>query len=363
MRLVLGSSRERLILAALILGLVLCSSTSRADEATSEPGAGTSDPAAIEFFEKSVRPILVERCQGCHGAAKQKGGLRLDSRQAAIAGGTTSPAVVPGQPEKSLLVEAINYGEPYQMPPKSKLPAGEIDTLTRWVKQGAVWGPEPRPASPIAGLVPGPSRSRSGPGFARGVPPEGQPLVVPANPQDRAAGVGERGARWASNPIDRFLFSAMERHGLTPAPEADKRTLIRRLTYDLTGLPPTPAEVAAFLADTGPDAYERVVDRLLASPHHGERWARHWLDLARFAETAGHEFDYETLNAHRYRDYVIRALNADLPYDRFVIEQVAGDLLETPRRHPAARVQRVGDRDRLLLPRRRNALAGGRPRG
>ena len=132
---------------------------------------------------------------------------------------------------------------------------------------------------------------------------------------------------WARNPIDPFILAALAEHGLRPAPEASRRTLIRRLTYDLTGLPPTPEEIEAFLADASPDAYERLVDRLLSSPRYGERWARHWLDLVRYAETAGHEFDYDIINASRYRDYVIRALNADLPYDRFVVEQLAGDLL------------------------------------
>ena len=139
---------------------------------------------------------------------------------------------------------------------------------------------------------------------------------------------------WPRNPIDRFILAAMERRGLSPAPAADRRTLIRRLTFDLWGLPPEPAQVAAFVGDRSPDAYERLVDRLLASPRYGERWARHWLDLVRFAETAGHEYDYEIPNAFRYRDYVIRALNADVPYHQFVIEQVAGDLLSSPRRHP-----------------------------
>ena len=142
-------------------------------------------------------------------------------------------------------------------------------------------------------------------------------------------------AGWPRNPIDRFVLAAMERRGLSPCAEADRRTLIRRLSFDLSGLPPEPAEVKAFLADTSANAYERLVDRLLASPRYGERWARHWLDLVRFAETAGHEYDYETPNSFRYRDYVVRALNADLPYHQFVLEQVAGDLLTSARRHPS----------------------------
>ena len=149
-------------------------------------------------------------------------------------------------------------------------------------------------------------------------------MTPPASP--------DRLSDWAKNPIDRFIQSAMAKHGLAPSAEADKRTLIRRLSFDLLGLPPSPSDVAAFIADPAPDAYERLVDRLLASPHFGERWARHWLDLVRYAETGGHEFDYDIVNAFGYRDYVIRALNADLSYDRFVTEQIAGDLLDTPRR-------------------------------
>ncbi len=309
----------------------------KAGEPGSEAGKNPADPSAIEFFEKSVRPILVERCQGCHGPAKQKGGLRLDSRQGALEGGLTGPAVVPGMPEKSLLIDAVNYGELYQMPPKSKLPAEQIAVLARWVKQGPVWGIDPGVKSPTVAAETGK------PGAHPGLETPGefqrrakwwcfQPITRKDPPPASARHVG-----WPRNPIDRFVLEAMERQGLSPAPEADRRTLIRRLSFDLTGLPPEPAAVAAFLADTSADAYERLVDRLLASPRHGERWARHWLDLVRFAETAGHEFDYETPNAFRYRDYVIRALNADLPYDQFVIEQVAGDLLTSPRRHPTER--------------------------
>jgi hypothetical protein len=298
-------------------------------------GAGTGakpDPAAIEFFEKSVRPILAARCQECHGSVKQKGGLRLDARAPILAGGSTGPAVVPGKPDESLLVDAINYGETYQMPPKSKLPASEIATLTEWVKRGAPWGVESRPTPPAPGAA---KRSRileqlSTEEFqTRARHWSFQPLnrvVPPAVPSERSG--------WSRNPIDQFILAGLGQHRLPTAPEADRRTLIRRLSFDLTGLPPMPAEVVAYLADIAPGAYERVVDRLLASPQYGERWARHWLDLVRYAETAGHEFDYEIPNAFRYRDYVIRAFNADLPYDRFVVEQVAGDLLVEPRRHP-----------------------------
>jgi uncharacterized protein DUF1553/uncharacterized protein DUF1549/cytochrome c len=337
-----SETRRRRRIVSGLLSLIMISAGSPAAPARAgdtEPkraGAGKADPAAVEFFEKDVRPILATRCQGCHGPAKQKGGLRLDARASILAGGTSGPAVVPGDPKESLLVDAINYGETYQMPPKSKLPDGEIATLTRWVQMGAPWGFEAEstargkvdPTSPDSKDPrskgtdwPTEFRTRSQhwsfQPIRRGTPP---------------AATGPLG--WARNSIDSFILARLAEHGLQPAPEANRRTLIRRLSYDLTGLPPAPGDVASFLADESPEAYERLVERLLASPRYGERWARHWLDLVRYAETAGHEFDYDLINASRYRDYVIRALNADLPYDQFVVEQLAGDLVPRPRRHP-----------------------------
>jgi len=281
--------------------------------------AGDDDPKAVEFFEAKVRPLLVDRCQSCHGNGKAKGGLKLETRAEALAGGPSGPAVVPGKPGESLLVEAINYGDVLQMPPKSKLPPEEIATLTRWVEQGAPW-PVGRESTPSGLVKPFDLRERSRHW-------SWQPVRDPAPPE-------VRDPAWPINPVDRFLLAKLEAKCLGPAAEADRRTLIRRVTFDLIGLPPTTAEVEAFVADPAADAYEKAVDRLLASPHHGERWARHWLDLVRFAETSGHEFDYEIPDAYRYRDYVTRAINADLPYDQFVVEQVAGDLLPDPRRDP-----------------------------
>ncbi len=294
------------------------------DAKSTVTAASASDPSAVEFFEKSVRPLLAGRCLGCHGAARQKGGLRLDSRAAILAGGHSGPAVVPGDVKGSLLVDAINYGETVQMPPKSRLPDAEIAALTRWVEMGAPWGRD----------VPSVSLSRTGSSDFKVQMRERarfwsfQPLRDPGPPAAKDPG------GWVRNAIDRFILAGLEKTGLRPSGEASRRTLIRRLAFDLTGLPPTPDEVSNFLADRSPDAYERLVDRLLASPRYGERWARHWLDLVRYAETAGHEYDYEIPNAFRYRDYVIRALNADLPYDRLLVEHIAGDLLEPPRRHP-----------------------------
>ena len=277
------------------------------------------DLSALEFFEREVRPLLVGRCQECHGEKKQKGDLRLDSRAATLAGGSTGPAVVPGKAGESLLVDAINYGDLYQMPPKSKLPPSEIAVLTRWIEMGAPWPGDDRPKA----------AAKEG-GFdleARAKHWSFRPIRAPEPPEvlDDA---------WPKDAIDRFVLAALEARGLAPASEADRRTLIRRATFDLIGLPPDPAEIDAFLGDESPDAFEKVVERLLASPHYGERWGRHWLDLVRYAETAGHEFDYDLPGASGYRDYVIRALNVDLPYDQFVVEQVAGDLLGPPRRHP-----------------------------
>ncbi|HUQ69593.1 MAG TPA: DUF1549 domain-containing protein, partial [Planctomycetaceae bacterium] len=280
-----------------------------------------AEPSAeqIEFFEKRVRPVLVERCQKCHDAKQHKGGLRLDSRAAVMRGGDTGPAVVAGDPKSSLLIEAVRYDpDGYQMPPTGKLPDDAIAALTEWVRQGAPW---PGEINVTAGT------SKEFDLAARAQHWSFQPVRAVAPPSVTRDD-------WCRTPVDRFTLSKREQAGLSPAAEAEKRVLIRRVTYELTGLPPTPDEVAAFLIDDAPDAYERLIDRLLASPRYGERWARHWLDLVRYAETAGHEFDYEIPYAWRYRDYVIRALNDDLPYDRFVVEHFAGDLLPDPRREP-----------------------------
>ena len=280
----------------------------------------TDDAAGVEFFEKSIRPLLAARCFECHGPQKQKGNLRLDSRAAVLKGGDTAPAVTPGKPEESLLVDAIRYGDTYQMPPKSQLPPEEIAALVEWVRIGAPWGID---SAPVA-------KASSAPTFnlaERAKHWSFQPLAQVVPPH-----VGD--SPWIKTAVDRFILAELQAAGLSPAPPATKHELLRRVTYDLIGLPPTLAEIEAFTADDSPGAYERVVDRLLASPRYGERWARHWLDLVRYAETCGHEFDFDLPNAYRYRDYVIRAFNEDLPYDQFVVEHLAGDLLPLPRRHP-----------------------------
>jgi len=271
------------------------------------------DPAALKFFEDRVRPVLAARCFTCHGPDKPKGGLRLDSLTTILKGGERGPAVVPGEPNQSLLVSAIRHGEALKMPPKAKLPPQEIADLTAWVKLGAPW---PKTAAELRhdtkDHTPITAEDRRFWAFQKPVA-----VAPPA--------VGDRG--WVKSPIDRFILARLEANGLRPAPPANRRTLIRRATFDLIGLPATPAEVEAFLCDDSPDAFTRVVDRLLASPHYGERWGRHWLDVARYADSNGMDENLAMGNAWRYRDYVIAAFNHDKPYDLFVKEQMAGDLL------------------------------------
>jgi hypothetical protein len=279
-----------------------------------------SEPSAadIEFFEKKVRPVLATRCYKCHGPTKQEAGLRVDSRAALLEGGDSGPAIVPGKPAEGLLVDAINYGELYQMPKDGKLKPDEIAAITEWVKRGAPW---PSEAAVAAGAKYEFNLQERAKHWAY------QPIGAHRPPELKQT-ARPRG------DIDRFLLARLEAAGLAPAPNADRRTWIRRVYFAVIGLPPAPDEVEAFVEDKTSDAHERVVDRLLQSPHFGERWARHWLDLVRYAESRGHEFDYDVPNAWQYRDYVIRAFNADVPYDKFVIEHIAGDLLEEPRRHP-----------------------------
>jgi hypothetical protein len=283
---------------------------------------GDADPAGLEFFEKKVRPVLAGYCFKCHSsrAAKVRGGLLLDSRAAILKGGDNGPALVPGQLDKSRLIEAVRYQNvELRMPPKGKLPPAAIAALETWVKQGAPWPREDGPRAVVKDNFDLQQRKRAHWAW--------RPVRSPPVP-------AVKDASWPADAVDRFLLARLEDRGLVPAEPADRRTLLRRLYFDLIGLPPTAAEVEAFLNDTSADAYARVVDRLLASEHFGERWGRHWLDLVRYGETRGHEFDPNIPNAYHYRDYVIRAFNADLPYNQFVIEHIAGDLLKKPRLHP-----------------------------
>ncbi|MCH8042977.1 MAG: PSD1 domain-containing protein [Planctomycetes bacterium] len=270
----------------------------------------------VEFFEKRVRPILIDRCFDCHGEDEAESKLRLDSLAGMLKGGTRGPAIVRGKPKKSLLIIAINHGELLQMPEKEKLPTREIMDLTAWVKMGAPWPNAILPAvTADSGKVGKRVFTEKEKNFwaFRKVDP-GQP------PQVKDAG-------WLRSPIDRYVLARLEAKGLRPAPAADKRTLIRRTTFDLTGLPPTPEEIKRFLDDTSAAAYENLIDRLLASPRYGERWGRHWLDVARYADSNGMDENLAFIQAFRYRDWVIKSFNNDLPYDRFVHEQLAGDLL------------------------------------
>jgi hypothetical protein len=288
------------------------------------PTSAISAADGIDFFENKVRPVLVQHCYSCHSgqAKKLRGGLRLDSREAMLTGGESGPALAPGHPDKSRLIEAVAYKNvELQMPPRGKLSEAALADLTMWVKMGAPW---PKQAS--TGDV-GVAKSAFDLNERKRSHWAWQPLRSQTPPS-------VRDADWPRDSLDRFILAKLEDKNLSPAQPADKRTLLRRLYFDLIGLPPTPEEVRAFLDDSSSDAVEKVVDKLLASPHFGERWGRHWLDLVRYAETRGHEFDYNIPNAYQYRDYVVRALNADIPYNQFVLEHLAGDLLPKPRLHP-----------------------------
>lgn len=278
-------------------------------------------PPQLEFFEKQVRPLLAEHCYGCHSveADKQRGGLRLDSRRALVDGGDSGPAIVPGDPEGSLLIEAVHY-ESYEMPPAGKLSDDAIATLERWVAEGAAWPVEAEPTADSTQSVFSIEQRKAEHWVWQPVrDPELPPVQEPA---------------WGRSPIDQFTLAGMEAAGLQPTGDASPEQLVRRLYFDLVGLPPSPQQVAAVVDDPSPDRMERLVDRLLDSPRFGERWGRHWLDLVRYAESRGHEFDEDARNAYQYRDYVIRGLNADVPYDQWVREHLAGDLLDEPRLHP-----------------------------
>jgi hypothetical protein len=278
--------------------------------------ADTLDPAGREFFEQQIRPLLVKRCYECHSTAakKRKGGLALDTREGVRKGGDSGPAIIPSDPKNSLLIQAVRY-DGREMPPKKKgkLSDREIAALERWVRMGA---PDPRDQVAVA-----PARSS----WEEALDERRrwwslQPVQNPALP-------AVRNRDWCFDPVDRFLLARLEQHGLQPAADADRRTLIRRLSLVLTGLVPTPEEVEDFVRDESRDVYRKLVDRLLASPHFGEQWAQHWLDIVRFSETHGKGDNYEVPYAWRYRDYLVRAFNDDVPYDRLIREHIAGDLL------------------------------------
>ena len=261
----------------------------------------------MTFFEKEVRPILVKRCYDCHGDAKQKGGLRADHIGYLKSGGKNGPALIPGKPEESALIEAVRYGnEDFQMPPKQKLPDTEIAVLEKWIRIGAPW-PD---IDKVVVTTDGFTEKQHAYWFF-------QPVVKVSPPK--------AGGKWARNDIDRFIAKKHADLKLTPAPDAHRRELARRAYFDLHGLPPSTQQLAAFVKDPDPKAYEKLVDELLASPRYGERWAQHWLDLVRYAESDGYNQDAYRPTVWRYRDYVIKSFNYDKPYDQFVREQLAGD--------------------------------------
>ena len=293
---------------ALLLGVCFLPGVSRSQNAP--PTLSPAEKSA--YFEKSVWPILQTSCIACHAGPDASGKLDLTQRATALKGGASGPALTPGDPAKSLLIRAIHY-DGREMPPQGKLSPAKIAILTRWIGMGAPWSNKPAPKNAVP--------------VKHGPPPVNaetmrfwsfQKVKRPAIPT-------VKNAAWLRNPIDAFVLSKLEKNGLKPAAPAGRAALIRRAYYDMTGLPPTPEEVRAFVADTSPRAWETVVDRLLASPEYGERWGRHWLDLVRYAETNSFERDGDKPFAWRYRDYVIRAFNTDKPYDVFVREQLAGD--------------------------------------
>jgi hypothetical protein len=269
----------------------------------------------VAFFEKKIRPILVTECYGCHSQEKKgkkvSGGLALDARDGVRTGGDSGPVIVPGSPSKSLLIKALSHSDPkLAMPPKKKLDEAVVRDFEEWIHMGA---PDPRDGTNVA------------PKYYVNIE-QGRNHWAYQTPK-KATAPKVKNTAWPRTDVDRFLLADLETKGLAPVADADRRTLLRRVTFDLIGLPPTPAEVEAFASDTSPEAFERVVDRLLASRRFGEKWARHWLDVTRYAESTGKTVNFNYPYAWRYRDYVIAALNADKPYDQFIKEQLAGDLM------------------------------------
>jgi hypothetical protein len=302
-------------IAAAIISLALRIADVTAEEAKAVAKPATNSAEGFEYFEKHIRPVLVKHCYACHSAEAKtlEAGLLLDTREGMVKGGDTGPVIVPGAPDKSRLLRAIGHADPeLKMPPEDRLAPDVVKRFEEWIRMGA---PDPRDGkseTQWAGRI----DLKVARQFWSFRP------VQPASPPD------VQNASWPRNDIDRFVLATLEARGLSPAGDADKRTLIRRATYDLTGLPPTPDEIDAFLADDSDGAFARVVDRLLESPHYGERWGRHWLDLVRYADTSGCNSDFPVPSAFRYRNYVINSFNTDKPYDQFIREQLAGDLLQ-----------------------------------
>ncbi|MEK6233728.1 MAG: DUF1549 domain-containing protein, partial [Planctomycetales bacterium] len=286
--------------------------------------ADDAKEAGVRFFETNIRPVLARRCGKCHGAEEQEGGLRLDSLAAIQRGGESGTAIIAGKPEQSLLITAIRrQNQDLLMPPEGKkLSDRQIKDFERWVRIGV-----PYPGASVASLV----AKKTDWDAARRFWAFRSPVVPPLPSVKNTA--------WVKTPIDRFILAGLEKRDLAPARLADRRTLIRRATFDLLGLPPTPDEIEAFLSDKSPDAFRSVVNRLLDSPQYGVRWGRHWLDVARYADSNGLDENVAHGNAWRYRNYVINAFNDDKPFNQFVVEQLAGDLLAT--KNAAVRRERL----------------------
>ena len=302
--------------AMVVASLMAAGALARASAAVASD-AGLS-PEQIEFFEEKIRPLLSDYCYKCHsaGAEKIKGGLLLDSRTGWARGGDSGQVIVPGKPDESRLIVAVRYADPdLQMPPKEKLSAAQIRELEAWVTMGA---PDPR----VAGK---PTESRR----QRGLSVEEGKRFWAFVPPKKTLPPKVKEVSWPRGEIDRFILAGLEAKKLRPVTDAERATLLRRAYYDLIGLPPTPEQIDAFVKDTRPDVFARTIDQLLASPHFGERWGRHWLDVARFAESSGGGRTLLFKDAWRYRDYVIESFNADTPFNRFIVEQIAGDLLQT----------------------------------
>ncbi|MBS0260947.1 MAG: DUF1553 domain-containing protein, partial [Planctomycetes bacterium] len=303
--------------AANFSGLEVWSGTGTVPDPQVAQFASVPTEEQLQFFESRIRPLLVDHCYECHSqeAVKPGGQLLLDSRAGIIKGGLTAPAIIPGDPDNSLLMKAVGYGDPdLKMPPDEKLSAEQLADLAAWIRMKA---PDPRLEDTVAAVK---AKSEINWEQARD--------FWSLRPLSSGAAPEVTNSAWPTNTIDRFVLSRLEKAGLVLADDASQRTLIRRATFDLIGLPPSPAEVAAFLADRSDQAFAKVIDRLLASPQYGERWGRHWLDVVRYSDTAGDNSDFPIPQAYLYRNWVIEAFNRDLPYDEFVREQLAGDLLE-----------------------------------
>ncbi|MDQ6707915.1 MAG: DUF1549 domain-containing protein, partial [Acidobacteriota bacterium] len=266
--------------------------------------AQTAPPSAqaVSQFEDSVRPLLKAKCEACHNQKNRSSGLSLDSRESVLTGGNRGPAAKPGSAGDSLLIQAIEQKSDLKMPPGGHLKDDQISALRQWIDGGLAW--------------PEAAAAKKRPGWDHWAFQAPKHVGTPA----------VKNSAWVRNDIDKFILARLESENVKPSPEADRNTLLRRVSLDLTGLTPSPKEVADFLADTSPNAYEKVVDRLLASPHHGELWGRHWLDVARYADSDGYTIDGPR-QMWKYRDWVINALNRDMPFSQFAIEQIAGDLL------------------------------------